>query len=216
MRERTDGEHTRPLSPVLTDESLVVTNLTRRVRIVLGAVVVAFVLGNLASYVFVVGVANRIDRDREILRAQRDRQLAEQKEQTDRNRVAVQRMRGLVCVFADRLPRDAQVQRVRAEFGCTGAGPSSAPSPGGPDVTPRSGPAVAPSTTESMAGPARVRPTTARPPPALRPPVRPVPQPTAGRPPVIPRPPTRPPVTHPPEPPDDDGLICLPIVGCVL
>lgn len=106
------------LQPVLSDEPIVASQLARRLRIFLVALTLAVVLVNVTAYVIVVGVARDINRDRAELRRQRDAQLARQEQEQARTREAVARMRELVCVIVDRLPRDETVEQVRSEFGC--------------------------------------------------------------------------------------------------
>lgn len=187
----------RRLSPVLSDEPLVGDNLTRRVRVVLISVVVAFLLTNVTSYL--IGQAVRADTERDT-RTRVDgleRQFAADLEQRRVQREAadaardrqLKQLRQDVCVAYDRLYRDAAVEAVRRRYGCTSTPPATA--------TPQH---------PSAAGPSR---------PGAEPPARPGRQPgdTTQPGPAAPAAPTPP---APPGGPPDDGLVCLPLVGCLL
>lgn len=213
-------QHERKLlSPVLSDEPLVGENLTRRLRIVLLAMLAAFLLTNITSYL--IGQAVRADADRDTRgrvstledqvnadlaerRARRDAEVAEQD-------AKLRQLRDDLCVALDRVqPRDQAVLAARNRNGCTanpapsrtggtvgpagsrgGAAPSGGSTPGAGSGS-GSGPRVVPSPVPGPAGP----------------------QGPPGRPgPTGPAPSN--PATPPPERPDD-GLICLPLLGCIL
>lgn len=196
------------LSPVLSDEPIVGQDLPRRLRVVLLSVVIAFVLTNLTSYL--IGQAVRADADRdsrarlaalerdfaadlEARRSARDKEVA-------RHDAELRQLRADSCTLADRIvPRDAAVQSLRRRYGCSGdARPASTLT-----VTPR---------------PPAATPRSARPGGAARP--VPAPRPTAvttaSRPPTSSGPKPQPSPSTPPPPAADDGLICLPLIGCLL
>ncbi len=203
MRDEPTTE-TPKLAPVLTDEPIVVPRPRRAVAKVAIAYMLAILIVGAASVYLGYGLARR-DLDRRLKaveRYQSERRDVrdEEKRRADAERAdtdaRVQRLRQLVCVFADRLPRDSEVEKVRAEYGCTGnPAPSTTPSslpdpPGQPNVPgPRGG-----QTPQQ------------------------IPPPRSGQPQPAPQPPAQPPdPPDGPEPePDDGGLICLPLLGCLL
>lgn len=191
------------LSPVLADEQLVVEGLKVRVRVVLLALLAAFFLTNLTSYL--IGQAVRAEADRDTrsevanLRRQFNDDLDERRRQRDaevaRQDTELRQLRQDACTLADRIvPRDRAVQQLRQRYGCTGdARPSAAPA-----TSAGAGTAGSPDSDGSEPGSpgADVRPA----------------RPDAPRPsPSKPAPPAPPPPAD-----DDDGLVCLPILGCVL
>lgn len=196
------------LSPVLADEPLIGQDLTRRVRVVLLSVVIAFALTNLTSYI--IGQAVRADADRDsrarLAALERDfaadletRRVVRDKE-VARQDAELRQLRADACTLADRIvPRDAAVQSLRRRYGCTGDGrpaSTSGPTPGAPAATPGPGrPGKGDQTAPAPRPPAGTR--------APRPPA------SSG-----PKPPPSP--SNPPPPARDDGLICLPLLGCVL
>lgn len=190
----------RLLSPVLSDEPIVGEGLTRRLRIVLVAVLVAFLLTNVTSYL--IGQAVRAEADRDTrsrvaaLEQQVNGELAERKAKRDAERADVEaqlaQFRRDLCVALDRVqPRDAAVSEARKRYGCT-----SNPKPVAVGPPPR------PSSVPVRPGGGGARPDNP-------------PQGPSGR----PGPPGPPPAPAPPSPPPpagDDGLLCLPVLGCIL
>lgn len=200
------------LAPVLADEPVVLQRPRRAVaRVAIAYMLAILIVGSAAAY---IGATVGYDRasartDRRIATLEGD--LAERRATRDRENATrdaqVKRLRQLVCTFADRVhPRDAEVERVRAEFGCTGnptpqVAPSSLPSPpagagpANPGQPPRGDGRQNPG---PPAGAGRDPPSGGQPNPAPQPPAQ------------QPDPPAE------PEPEPDDGLICLPILGCLL
>ncbi|MEV0214308.1 hypothetical protein [Micromonospora sp. NPDC050695] len=199
-------QHERKLlSPVLSDEPLVGENLTRRLRIVLLAMLVAFLLTNVTSYL--IGQAVRADADRDTrarvatLERQVSADLEERRLRRDAEKAAqdaaLQRLRADYCVVLDRVqPRDAAVLDARRRYGCTADPAGVKPSAGG--GSPQAGRG-----SQGQGQGVRVVPSPA--PGPSGPPGRPGP---SG---PKPSPPAAPPAEAP-----DDGLICLPILGCIL
>ncbi len=204
------GESTAEFA-VLTDEPIVVPQPRRAVaRVAISFGLAILVVGASAAYIgATIGydrASGKIDRRvAAIERYQDERRGARdsEKAQADAERAAAKaelaRLRAAFCVLADRAqPRDAEIDRVRAEFGCTG-GPLPVPS-----VTPTGLPLP-----EQPRGDGRQPPG----PPAGsgraadgdQP--NPVPQPPAQ--------PPNPPDEPEPEPEPDDGLLCLPLLGCL-
>lgn len=194
----------RLLSPVLADEPLIGQDLSRRVRVVLTAVVIAFVLTNFTSYLIGQTVRADAERDNRARIAGLERTFAADLEERRKARDAevarqdgeLRQLREDACTLADRIvPRDAAVQKLRQRYRCTGdARPNATPPPdtgGPPGGTGDGGTAARP-----PAGPGGQRPS----------------RPEAP----APRPPAAPPAPPAPAPDPDDGLICLPLLGCVL
>lgn len=213
----TRHDRRRLLSPVLADEPLVGENLMRRLRIVLVALAIAFVLTNVTSYflgqTFSANAREDAGRDtgRRVAELERkfNADLAERKAERDRQDAAqaakVEQLRRDICVVLDRVePRDSAVQAARRRYGCTvtpkpaasaggtsGAGsPSGGGSASGGGSTPAGG-------TQAGGGPGGA-PGPAGPPGPTGPPGA-SPSPT----------------TPPPDDPQD-GAVCLPLLGCVL
>lgn len=110
-----------------------------------------------------------------------------------------------LCVVIDRVqPRDQAVQDIRKRYGCTGA-PAAIPTP------------VQSATPSPAVDGRRSGASGARPPATERPTPRPGPSGPPG-PPGKPGPtaPATPPSPPPAPVPPGDGLICLPVLGCVL
>ncbi|MGC4886716.1 hypothetical protein ACLQ2W_06145 [Micromonospora sp. DT227] len=183
-------------------------------RVILLAVVTAFVLTNITSYL--IGQAVRADADRDsrarLAALERDfaadlesRRKARDKD-VARQDAELRQLRADACTLADRInPRDAAVQDLRRRYGCAGGG------------RPASTASATPNTPRATPGPRRTggnRPGQpgAQPGPAPRPPAGT----TAPRPPAssTPKPPPPPSTSPPPAP--DGGLICLPLLGCLL
>lgn len=197
-------ERRRLLSPVLSDVPLVGENLTRRLRIVLLCVLAAFLLTNVTSYLIGQAVQAEANRDvraevgdlrREVLaeidarRVQRDAERAELEAAHAAQQRELAQVRRDLCVTLDRLPRDAEVTEARRRHGCTGGTrPAGSATPGNATAPPPGSPD--------------------------RPDGGPAPRPSPG-PPGSPRPPANP-GPPPPTNPPDDGLVCLPLVGCLL
>lgn len=207
------------LSPVLSDQPLVGEHLTRRLRIVLIAMLVAFFLTNLTSYLIgqavraeadrdtrtrVDGVERKVTEDIEARAVQRDAERKRMEETNAAQQRELAQLRRDLCVALDRVtPRDQVVVQARRQYGCTGgvapAASRPAPAAGQPSQgAGASGGAPSGGGTEGAA-PSAPRPPTAPPGPA-----------GPSGPPGPSSPTTSPPAQT------DDGLICLPVVGCVL
>ncbi len=179
---------------VLSDEPIVIPQPRRAVaRVAIAYMVAILIVGASAAY---IGATVGYDRaaartDRRIGTLERDlaeRRAARNAENATRD-AQVRRLRELVCVFADRVqPRDVDVERVRAEFGCTG-GPAPGAKPGAMPGAPRDRRSPSPTATAGR---------TFQPEPAPQPPVTPQPP------------------DPPDEPEPDEPLLCLPIIGCLL
>lgn len=209
------SERRHRLSPVLADEPLVGERLTQRLRIVLLAVVLAFVLTNAASYLIGQAVRADAERDNRARIAAIERKIADDLEERRQRRDAevarqdeeLRKLRESMCTLADRAqPRDEQIRRLRERYDCTGDPPAASPAPTRPPG--------------SDAAPSGGRPGAATPSPPARSPQRPqapaAPTRPPATPPATPPRPTPTPTPPPPQEPDDDGLICLPIIGCIL
>jgi cell division protein FtsB len=183
---------------------------------------VALVLTNVTAYEAghssAADVNTRLERHIAALEADLDEHRATQaelKEEADQATLA--QLRRDACALADQTTsRDAAVQDVRRRYGCTGtllvpstpvastgtSGPGAPRSGGTTGGTGRSG-AVAPhpSPRRQLAVPQPQPPA-----PTAR-------QASASPPPP---PPPAPESSGPSAPPDDDGLICLPLLGCIL
>lgn len=194
--------------PVLSDEPIVVPRPRRAVaRVAIAYMLAILIVGASAAYIgATVGYNRSAERtDRRIATLERDladRRAARARDDATRD-AQVGRLRQLVCLFADRVqPRDAEVERARAEFGCTYTPPVPQAVP---SAMPEPGPRGDGRQTPGQPGPAPSRSRSGGQP-------NPTPQPPAN-PPVQPQPPGPP---DEPEPEPDDGLICLPILGCLL
>jgi hypothetical protein len=213
MHSRHDGRK-KLLSPVMSDEPLVGEGLTRRLRIVLLAMLAAFLLTNITSYL--IGQAIRADADRDTrgrvanLERQVNADLAERRDRRDAEKAEqdaqLRQLRDDLCVALDRVqPRDQAVMAARKRNGCTADPARPTASPAGSTGS-RGGTAASGGSTPGAGSGARVVPTPAPGPPG--------PSGPPGRPgPSGPKP--SPPATPPGEAPDG-GLICLPILGCIL
>lgn len=209
MRSRRDRR--KLLSPVLSDEPLVGQNLNRRLRIVLLSMLIAFLLTNVTSYLLGQAVRAEADRDtRSRVSALEDQVNADLSERGERRdaEVAEQdaklaQLRADLCVALDRVqPRDAAVLAARKRNGCTATSgrPSQAPQVGSTASSARPGDKA----NAGGSGPG----SQVAPPPGPTGPSGPPGRPGPSAP-TLPIPP-------PPEAPEDGGLICLPLLGCVL
>lgn len=180
------------LRPVLADEPLVGTNLTRRVRITLVAIAVALLLSNVSAYLIGQAFAEHANERTDQRIAALEADLAERRAARDRMDAQLRRD---ACTLADELaglvPDSQRLRDFRARYGCTGT-PTATRSPSPP----------APSPGGRTDGTAGTRGTTGHPAPAPRPgPTRTTPAPSP---------------TGTTRPPTDGGLLCLPLVGCIL
>ncbi|MFI7608770.1 hypothetical protein ACIBTV_27170 [Micromonospora sp. NPDC049366] len=176
-------------------------SLRRRFRIVLIAVTLAFALTNLTSYLIGQTVRSEAEQDTRARVGTLEREFATDLDERRKARDAevarqdaeLRQLRKDACTLADRvLPRDAELQELRRRYGCTGdAAPST--DPGRSTAPGPNGGHERPSPDPSRGQPDR---------PHTPAPVTPEPTPA----------PTQPPAADP----EDGGLICLPLLGCVL
>ncbi|MEU0078581.1 hypothetical protein ABZY58_11845 [Micromonospora tulbaghiae] len=206
---------------MLADEPLVGESLTRKVRIVLVAVMVAFLLTNITSYLlgqaFSADARERATAETSQRVAELERQfnedLAARKQARDRESAAqnaqVQQLRRDLCLALDRVqPRDREVLDARRRYGCT-ATPTQAPAAAG--ATQRGGGTSSGGVSGGGAAGSGTGPASG----GGRGPAGPAgPTGPAGPPAPTPPPPASP--SQPPAAEPDGGLICLPLLGCIL
>lgn len=199
------GEQGRPTGEyaVLADEPVVLEKPRRAVAKVAIAYMAAILIVGVSAIYIGYGLARR-DLDRRVAaieqyqnerRDVRDQEKQDADAEREATAARVERLKQIVCVFADRAqPRDEDVQRIRQEFGCTGE-PVAPATPGAllPPPSPGGRATPGPRTGTPRGGVPGTLPAPApQPPPAVPPPAE-------------------------PEPDDeDDGILCLPIIGCLL
>lgn len=197
--------------PVTSDTPVRLTNPLKAVRVTAIAYAAAIVICSAAAAWIATVTAHeraKVQTERRVQVLERDlterrKAAAEANARRDAQLAEAQR---IVCVIFDRLPRDAQVEMVRARFQC-----DRQPSPG-------LSPTPAPSATPPAAGTDRGQGQGA----GRDPPRQPRGTSQPGRPAPTPNPPATPPrrpdpaPTRPPDPPPKMPVLCLPLLGCVL
>lgn len=208
-RDTGDDEVTREY-PVTSDTPVRLSNPLKAVRVTAIAYACAIVICSAAAAWIATVTAHeraKVQTERRVQVLERD--LAERRrvnaEANARRDAQLAETQRIVCVVFDRLPRDSEVDRLRAQFECDKQAGGGAPPTPAPSVSSR----AASSNGGGGAG-------AGRDPPTPRTGTRPArPAPTPKVPATPPRKPD-PPATRPPDPPPAEApILCLPLLGCL-